>query len=174
MPRIKEVAILFYFLRVGKMNKEEFRKRQKAVVEEMKKSSIPAMFRLLQLMLDACYLVANENDRRIRGYYKAFGFDVKGNDLIKGINEYCKVQKQAARLYFDKLANVSLDLCTDEGRVDNFDAWRTEVNQMVRLLMMFDDRICDNAEAVKKLNEVFEQYEDKDYTDEDYKRFFLK
>ena len=123
----------------------------KAAADDIHASSIPNEIKLMVQLANSCQVVVEDVFMRIKGVYAKHGFrPTNDNEILKGLNDYCKAVKAAGWHFFNKIDPLITDATFFSGDIDDgmtptqrYDAFNGAANIGVRLLMLYADRICD-------------------------------
>ena len=95
----------------------------KAIREDISKSTIPEQLKVLYLMANATEILSQQSFQRIRAVFAQHGLVTKENDLLTGINQYCRLIKMASFQFFDRIDPQIINATWGMGRdEDNPDA----------------------------------------------------
>lgn len=151
----------------------------KAADKDIHSSSIPNEIKLMVQMANSCQVVVEDVFNRIKGVYAKHGFrPTNDNEILKGLNDYCKAVKAAGFHFFNKIEPLIVDATFYSGDHEDgltgaqrYDAFNGSANIGVRLLMLYADRICDE-ETYGKLFKTLRQMPTRGiFSDEDIARF---
>lgn len=130
------------------MKTQKSQKMDKATLEAIHKtidsSSIPEEMKLMYLMANATQSVVLHVYDRIKSAYAQHGWISQSNELLKGLNEYCKTVKKACT-DFECRIQPQIDNATwgigmdenEEGNIVAFDGFNAKSNEFVRLLQNY-------------------------------------
>ena len=161
------------------------KKKRDLIREDVGKSTIPDMLKVMYLMANATELLSQQSLLRIKAVYARHGFRVKENELLSGINQYCKLIRQASFQFFDKIdpqiVNATWGIGRDEddpnapGNADALDGFNEDANEVCRLVLLYIDRTARNNEAFAKVFKTLRQLPSAGIiNDEDISRFKMK
>ena len=74
---------------------------KKAIHEDVRDSSIPEEMKLMYLTASACQSIVERVFQRIKNVYARHGYICDENELLSGLNEYCKTMRGKQRKYTD-------------------------------------------------------------------------
>lgn len=116
----------------------------KAIHKEIESSSIPEEMKLMYLMAAATQNVVLHVFDRIKSVYIRHGYICKENELLKGLNDYCKTIKKACTKFEDmiqpQINNATWEVGLDEnekGNLEAFDGFNAKSNELVRLIQNY-------------------------------------
>ena len=123
----------------------------KAASDDIHASSIPNEIKLMVQLANSCQVVVEDVFNRIKGTYAKHGFrPSNGNEILKGLTDYCKAVRAAGWHFFNKIDPLITDATFFSGDINDgltpsqrYDAFNGAANIGVRLLMLYADRICD-------------------------------
>ena len=123
---------------------------RKAIRQDIKSSTIPEELKVLYLMASAAEIVSQQTYRRIKNVFRKHGFNVKGNEMLTGLNQYCKFIKQASFQFFERIDPHVLDAtwgADDDGKgnPDAVDSFNEDANEIIRLILLYIDRTARNS-----------------------------
>lgn len=153
--------------------------------EDIGKSTIPDMLKVLYLMANATELLSAQSFLRIKAVFARHGFVVKENALLSGINQYCKLIRQATYAFFERIdpqiTNATWGLGRDEdnpdapGNPSALDGFNEDANEVVRLVLLFIDRTARSNDGYAKVFKTLRQLPSSGiFNDEDIARFKMK
>ena len=148
-------------------------------------STIPDMLKVLYLMANATELLSSQSFLRIKAVFAKHGFVVRENELLSGINQYCKLIRQATYQFFERIdpqiTNATWGIGRDENNPDApgnssaLDGFNEDANEIVRLVLLFIDRTARNNDGFSKVFKTLRQLPSAGiFNDEDITRFKMK
>ena len=163
------------------MTKKELDK----IRSDIDKSTIPDMLKVLYLMANATELLSQQSFLRIKAVFAKNGFIAKENELLSGINQYCKLIKQATFQFFDRIdpqiTNATWGIGRNEddpnapGNTSALDGFNEDANEICRLVLLYLDRTARNNDAFSKVFKTLRQLPSSGLiNDEDIARFKMK
>lgn len=163
------------------MNKKDIEK----IRGDINKSTIPDMLKALYLMANATELMSQQSFLRIRAVFARYGYVVNENELLSGINQYCKLIRQATFQFFSRIdpqiTNATWGIGRDEGRPDSpgntnaLDGFNEDSNEVCRLVLLYLDRTCRNNESYATVFKTLRKLPSCGmFNDEDIARFKMK
>lgn len=125
----------------------------KAIHDYIDRTSIPEEMKLMYLMANATQSVVLHVYDRIKSAYMTYGYVTTDNQLLKGLNEYCKEVMKASK-EFENTVQPQIDNATwgvgldedGEGNIIAYDGFNAKSNEFVRLLQNYM-----NAEDPEKM-----------------------
>lgn len=114
-------------------------------------SSIPEEIKLMFLVASACQSIVEHCDNRIRNVFASHGIKTKENDLLSGLNEYCKAVKLASIRFYDRIDRQIAGATFDVGGVDAYDGFNDNVCEIIQVIMLYVDRTAKSADAAEKV-----------------------
>lgn len=155
----------------GKATKETIAK----IRQDVDNSTIPMMLKALYYMADSVSLMDSQCFERLKGIYARRGVHAGENELLKGINDYCKTEKMAVRQFFNKIEPTIIESTFDFGDktgAEGYDSFHSNASNIVFLVLMIIDRCCDDLEAYTKIVQFIHDLPSKGiYTEDDFDRF---
>ena len=163
------------------MTKKELDK----IRSDIDKSTIPDMLKVLYLMANATELLSQQSFLRIKAVFAKNGFIAKENELLTGINQYCKLIRQASFQFFDRIdpqiTNATWGIGRNEddpnapGNTSALDGFNEDANEICRLVLLYIDRTARNNDAFSKVFKTLRQLPSSGLiNDEDIARFKMK
>ena len=103
-------------------------------------STIPEEIKCLYLLADATETMSTQIFERIKRVWAKNGWTLNENELLTGINDYCKSIKRASFLFYQKIepqvSGATFDIAGTEA-YDSFNGW---ANELCRLILLYLDR----------------------------------
>lgn len=124
---------------------------KKRIHEQLDKSTIPDEIKLMYVVASACQYIIEHVDRRIRGVYQANGFDIKSNEYLSGLNDYCKAIKIASMRFYDRVESMIVKSTFNIAGAKAYDGFNGDATELVRLLMLYVDRTSRNDGKAKEV-----------------------
>lgn len=134
---------------------------------DISKSTIPDMLKILYLMANATELLSQQSFLRIKAVFARNGFVAKENALLTGINQYCKLIRQATFQFFERIdpqiTNATWGLGRDDdnpnapGNASALDGFNEDANEICRLVLLYVDRTARNNDAFAKVFKTLRQ-----------------
>ena len=158
---------------------------RKKIKKDIDQSTIPEEMSVLYMMADATDIMCNMIYNRIKAVYARNGFKVNENDLLTGINEYCKSIKRAA-FQFQERIEPQIQGATwgrhqdDEhpdapGDSDAYTNFMEDGNEICRLVLLYTDRCARSQQNYGKVFKTLRQLPSGGLIkDEDIARYKLK
>lgn len=141
------------------MNKDV---RQK-IYKDINESTIPEMLKALYMMASATETLSQHSFQRIRAVFMKNGIAPKANDLLSGINSYCKYVKLATTQFFSsvepQIQGATFDAVYDENNhektidtaIGAYDGFDSDAMELIRLLLLYIDRTAKNDDNYAKV-----------------------
>lgn len=149
--------------------------RIRAVQTAIDGSSIPEEMASCMMLATAMETVMNDVMGRIRAQYKAVGLDIKGNDVLKGMKNYCQAVKTAG-YWFDREIEPRNVECTfgTFGTASSYDGFRARCGEVAEIVSMVCQASAD-PEALEQIRAVAREVaRDRGITLEDWERLRLR
>lgn len=154
----------------GKATKETIEK----IHEDVNASTIPMMLKALYYLADSVSIIDSQCYERLKGVYARHGVIAGDNELLKGINDYCKTEKMAVRQFFHNIEPTIIESTFSIGEIgaEGYDSFHYNASNIVFLVLMIIDRCCDDIDAYRQIVQFIHDLPSKDiYTEEDFERF---
>lgn len=129
-----------------KMDKET----RKQIWNEIEASTIPEEIKALYLLADAVETMNTQVFERIKRVYVRHGFKLSENELLTGINEYCRSVKKASFLFYQKVEPQITGATFDIGGVEHYDNFNGWANELCRLNLLYLDRCAGDPDTFAK------------------------
>lgn len=137
------------------------KEKKKAIRADIDASSITEEMKLMYLLAGATQSVVENVMNRLRAIYRRHGLVIRENEMLSGLNDYCKCIRQAGFHYYSRIDNHVIN-CTwgmgrDEdnpdapGNPEAYESFMEDQLEVVRLLMLYIDRTTCNGEAFAKV-----------------------
>lgn len=154
-------------------------KTSKNVIADIKRdvdnSTIPMLLKALYYLADSVSIIDSQCYERLKGVYARHGVYTNENELLKGINDYCKTEKMAVRQFFHNIEPTIIESTFDFGDktgVDGYDSFHSNASNIVFLVLMIIDRCCDDLDAYTEIVQFIHDLPSKGiYTEDDFERF---
>ena len=143
----------------------------KRVHADVDASTIPQQLKAIYILANALELMTTNAFQRLRSVYLRNGVEVKENDLLKGITDYCRMTKMASWQFFNRIEpqitgatfEIGRDYQEKAGLYDDFSE---------------DSNYLDRTAHNERWRDVFAQLRKMPsmglFKDEDYTRFKMK
>lgn len=158
---------------------------KKAIRSDIEATTIAEELKLMYHMAGATQSVVEDVMKRLRCIYRRNGFIIKDNEMLSGLNDFCRCIKQADFHFFNRIDNHVIN-CTwgmgrDEdhpdapGNAEAYDGFSQDQLEVVRLLMLYVDRTARNNDAFAKVFATLRRMPGNGlFKDEDIARFKMK
>lgn len=120
------------------------KKMRDRIRKEVESSSVSDEIKVLYEMANATELMSVQINERIKSIYVKHGYKLGENELLTGLNNYCKAVKSASFL-FEQRAHPQIADATADGR-GGYDRFNTDSNELCRLILTYIDR-CARSDA---------------------------
>ena len=159
--------------------------QRKAIRRDIQNSTIPEQLKILYLMANACEILSQQSFLRIKAVFARHGFVTKENELLTGINQYCKLTQMASFQFFERIdpqiINATWGMGRDEDNPDApgnsgaLDGFNEDANEIVRLVLLYIDRTSRNNDGFAKVFKLLRGLPSAGLiNDEDIARFKMK
>ena len=129
------------------MDNKEIRKK---VWEEVEASTIPEEIKCLYLLANATETMSAQIFERLKSIWIKNGWKLNENELLTGINDYCKSIKRASFLFFQKIEPQVSGATFDIGGSSAYDGFNKWSNEICRLVLLYLDRSAASKEVFPK------------------------
>lgn len=92
---------------------------RKAIHDDIGNSTIPEEMKVMYLMANACQLMVEHCYNRVASVFARHGFMTDDNDLLTGLNDYCKAVKTAGFHFYNRIEPQICDATWGLGRDEN-------------------------------------------------------
>lgn len=116
-------------------------------------STIPAELKALYEIANATELISTQAFERIKGAYARNGYRCEENEMLKGINDYCKAVRKATFFFYQRIDPAINGATVKDGGVKAYNWFNSDTNELCRLLLLYIDRTARNNDNYA---EVFE------------------
>lgn len=129
------------------MNKEIL----KNIRASIDNSTIPEEIKALYELAAATELMNTQVFERIRAKYIRNGYRCTENDMLKGINDYCKAVKMASFLFSQRIDPAIFNATYNVAGSKAYDWFNSDTNELCRLILLYIDRTARNNENYEKV-----------------------
>jgi hypothetical protein len=129
---------------MDKATKDKIRK-------DIDKSSIPDEAKVLYEMANATELMSVQIFERIKAVYVRNGYDLKENELLTGLNEYCKNVKMATSRFQAQIHPQIYNATINIAGSGAYDWFNSDTNELCQLVLLYIDRTARNNENYEKI-----------------------
>lgn len=154
---------------------------QSKIRSDIDSSTIPEMLKVLYLMANATETLSQQSFQRIKAVFVNNGVTPKENDMLTGINNYCKTIKLAVTQFYKyiepHIMGATFDVFYDredeemtENAIASYDDFNADSCELIRLILLYVDRTAKNNENYSKVFKTLRMlpssglFEDKDIT----------
>lgn len=159
------------------------KKTKKKIWEEIENSTIPEELKVLYLMANATDIMCNQTFERIKSVYARHGYVTDENELLTGINEYCKSVKRAqfhfAQRIEPQIQGATWDVYRDEDNLErakeSYNNFSVAGNELCRLILRYYDKAATNRKAFAAVFKTLAQFPSGGFIkDEDVAKYKMK
>lgn len=134
-------------------------KTKKAIHDDIDKTTIPQEMKLMYIVASACQTIVEDVHRRVKSEFRKHGLIAGENELLTGLNDYCKAVKAASFHFYNRIdpqiADATWGIGRDEdnpdGNPEAYDGFNDDANEIARLLMLYVDRTVRDNKAFAKV-----------------------
>jgi len=124
---------------------------RKIISADIQASTIPEELKALYLLADAVEIMNSQIFERIKWIYAKNGYNMKENELLTGITDYCKEVKKAQFLFSQKIEPQISGATFGIGGSTSYDSFNRWANELCRLVLLYLDRNAGDKEAFSKV-----------------------
>ena len=138
-------------------------------------STIPEEMASCMAMATAMEVTMNDVFHRIKSIYEKYGVEIRGNDVLKGLKNYCQAVK-TAEYWFDREVEPRNVDCTfgTYGTASSYDGFRARCGEVAEIVSMVVQASKD-PDALEQIRAVAREVaRDRGITLEDWKRLHLR
>lgn len=138
-------------------------------------STIPEEMASCMVMATAMEVTMNDVFHRIKSIYEKYGVEIRGNDVLKGLKNYCQAVK-TAEYWFDREIEPRNVDCTfgTYGTASSYDGFRTRCGEVAEIVSMVVQASKD-PDALEQIRAVAREVaRDRGITLEDWTRLHLR
>ena len=158
---------------------------KKAIRADIEATTLTEEMKLMYLLAGATQSVVEDVMNRLRAIYRKNGLAIRENEMLSGLNDFCRCVRQAGFHYYNRIDNHVIN-CTwgmgrDEGHPDAdgdteaYDGFMEDQLEVVRLVMLYVDRTARNAEAFGRVFGTLRRMSGSGiFTDADISRFKIR
>lgn len=155
---------------------------KQAIYKDVGDSTIPEEMKLMYLAASACQSIVERVFQRIKNVYARHGYKCVENDMLTGLNDYCKAVKLASSNFYTRIHPQIEKATWGIGRTDDedsdvlaYDGFNGAACELVRLMMLHIDRTANDTDAYAKVFRTLRKLPSKGIFDEkDVTRYKLK
>ena len=160
--------------------------KRQAIRKDIATSTIPEHLKVLYLMANATEILSQQSYQRIRSVFAKHGALAKDNNLLSGINQYCRFIKMASYQFFERIDPMIINSTWGMGRNEDapdstkgdtslLDSFNEDANEIIRLVLLYIDRTAGNNTGFSKVFKTLRQLLSSGLIhDEDIARFKIK
>ena len=89
---------------------------KKAIRSDIEATTIVEELKLMYLMAGATQSVVEDVMKRLRVIYRRNGFIIKDNEMLSGLNDFCRCIKQAGFHFYSRIDNHVINCTWGMGR----------------------------------------------------------
>ena len=138
---------------------------QREIRAEIMASTIPEELKVLYLMANATELMSTQSFIRLKRVFARHGYTINENELLTGINQYCRFIKMATHHFFERIdpqiqnATFFAGRYEDEttGNVAAYDGFNGDTSEICRLVLLYVDRTARNNDGFAKVFKTLRQ-----------------
>lgn len=158
------------------------KKTKDKIWNDIGNSTIPEELKVLYLMANATDIMCNQTFERIKSVYAKHGYVTNENELLTGINDYCKSIKMA-QFYFSQriepqIQGATWDVYRDEDSdraMEAYNSFSVAGNELCRLILRYYDKASSNREAFKAVFKTLSRFPSGGFIkDEDVAKYKMK
>lgn len=138
-------------------------------------STIPEEMASCMVMATAMEVTMNDVFHRIKSIYEKYGVEIRGNDVLRGLKNYCQAVK-TAEYWFDREIEPRNVDCTfgTYGTASSYDGFRARCGEVAEIVSMVVQASKD-PDALEKIRAVAREVaRDRGITLEDWTRLHLR
>lgn len=138
-------------------------------------STIPEEMASCMAMATAMEVTMNDVFHRIKSIYEKYGVEIRGNDVLKGLKNYCQAVK-TAEYWFDREIEPRNVDCTfgTYGTASSYDGFRARCGEVAEIVSMVVQASKD-PDALEQIRAVAREVaRDRGITLEDWTRLHLR
>lgn len=138
-------------------------------------STIPEEMASCMVMATAMEVTMNDVFHRIKSIYEKYGVEIRGNDVLRGLKNYCQAVK-TAEYWFDREIEPRNVDCTfgTYGTASSYDGFRARCGEVAEIVSMVVQASKD-PDALEKIRAIAREVaRDRGITLEDWTRLHLR
>lgn len=149
--------------------------KRKIIRDRIDKSTVPDEIKLMYAVASACQSIVEHCDTRIRNIFTQSGVKTAHNDLLSGLNEYCKNVKMASSRFYNYLDKQIIGATYDIGGAASYDGFNGDVAELVQLMMLYVDRTARDKDKAQQVFDLLAEMPSLGiFKEEDIKHFVKK
>lgn len=149
--------------------------RMEAVCRMIDELSIPEEMASCMVMATAMDATINDAFHRIKSIYEKHGMEIRGNDVLKGLRNYCQAVKTVGYWFDREIEPRNVD-CTfgTYGTASSYDGFRARCGEVAEIVSMVVQASKD-PDALEQIRAAAREVaRDRGVTLEDWERLRLK
>ena len=132
------------------MDKKTYNK----IWEDINSSTIPEEIKAVYLLADATETMSTQIFERIKCVYVKHGYKLSENELLTGINKYCRSVKSASFQFYQRIEPQVSGATFDIGGAMSYDSFNGWANEICRLVLLYLDRCAGDKDTFAKTFEL--------------------
>lgn len=145
------------------------------IMAEIQASTIPEELKALYLMADSTETMSAQIFERIKAVYAKHGYNTNENELLTGINDYCKSIKKAQFHFAQRIEPQISGATFDIGGSTQYDDFHGWSNTIIRLVLKFLNACAGGKEAYPKVFTLLSKLPGGNlYKPEDFSKYKMK
>jgi len=151
----------------------------KAIHDDIDASTIPQELKAIYILANALQLMVENAFQRLKYIHLNNGVEVKENDLLKGITDYCRTTKMASWQFYNRIEPQISGATFEIGRdyqegAQAYDNFSEDSNELCRLFLLYLDRTA-KTERWRDVFALLRRMPSQGlFKDEDFTRFKMK
>ncbi len=132
-----------------------------AIRADIEATSLTEEMKMMYLLAGATQSVVENVMNRLRAIYRKNGLVIRENEMLSGLNDFCRCVRQAGFHYYNRVDNHVIN-CTwgmgrDEdhpdapGNTEAYEGFMEDQLEVVRLVMLYIDRTALNNDAFARV-----------------------
>lgn len=140
---------------------------RKAIHDDIGNSTIPEEMKVMYLMANACQLMVEHCYNRVAKVFARHGFKTGENELLTGLNDYCKAVRMAGYHFYNRvepqIADATWGMGRDEdnpgggGNTKAYDGFNEDANEICRLVLLYIDRTSRSNDGFARVFRTLRQ-----------------
>ena len=155
------------------------KEKQSKIRSDIDSSTIPEMLKVLYLLANATETLSQQSFQRIKAVFVKNGVEPKENDMLTGINDYCRSVKLSVTQFYKyiepHIKGATFDVFYERGdkemienAIASYDDFNSDSCELIRLILLYVDRTAKNNDNYAKVFKTLRMmpscglFEDKD------------